>query len=149
MERRAFIKHGCTACLLITAGIMLPTVSSAGNKRKVYKTELNENKDAEIPLEIFNEGNLQIVRIKRWYYDIAVHKEEDGTYSAFLMKCTHMDNQLEITGNGFVCDKHGSEFDKTGAVTNGPAERSLKKYPTTIKETTLLITIGNDAEENE
>jgi len=140
MERRRFIKTGCAFCLLTAAGVALPSLTAtAGTKRKVYKTELNDNKQAEIPLALFAESSLQIVRIKHSYYDIAVHKEEDGSYKAMLMKCTHMDNQLNITDSGFLCSQHGSEYDTKGIVTKGPAETPLFIYETNINETTLFI----------
>ncbi len=148
MERRQFLKTGCSFCLLAAAGTMLPTLLSyAGDKTKVYKTTINENKQAEIPLDLFESGNLQFIRIKHWYYDIAVHKEEDATYTAILMKCTHMDNQLNITGEGFQCSLHGSKFDKKGVVTQGPAESPLTTYATTVQDKTLLITIPHNEEE--
>ena len=147
MQRRQFIKTGCSFCLLAAAGTMLPTLLSyPGSKNKVYKTTINENKQAEIPLSLFETGNLQFVRIKHWYYDIAVHKEEDGTYTAILMKCTHMDNQLSVNADGFECSLHGSHFDKKGAVTQGPAELPLTTYATTVQDQSIFISIPNSEE---
>lgn len=147
MQRRTFLKASCSFCLLAATGSMLSALPAlAGAKNKVFKTTLNDNNQAEIPLSLFEESTLQFVRIKGTYYDIALHKEEDGTYTALLMKCTHMDNQLTITGEGFRCSQHGSEFDKTGAVTKGPAEVPLTTYPTTVNETSVLITILSNEE---
>ena len=100
-----------------------------------------------MPLSLFEEGNLKFVRIKHWFYDIAVHKEEDQAYTAILMKCTHMDNQLNITGDGFRCSLHGSEFGKQGEVIKGPAERALKTYETTIVNENLVIKIDKNEDE--
>lgn len=148
MERRHFIKATCGICLLAAAGAMLPSIAAYGKDRgKVYKTELNGNNEVIIPLELFNETTLQVVRVKKQYYDIAVHKKEDGTFDAILMKCTHMDNQLTITGEGFHCNLHGSEFDKQGAVVKGPAEQPLTMYTTTINEGNLIINIPKQEEE--
>ncbi len=134
------MKTGCQLCLLTASGVMLPSLMSlAGDKNKVYKTTLNDKKQAELPLELFAETNLQIVRVKRSMYDIAVHKQEDGTYRAMEMKCTHMDNQLQLTGEGFRCSLHGSEFDTKGDVTKGPAETGLAVYETSMDEKTLFI----------
>ena len=40
---------------------------------------------------------------------------------------------------GFTCNLHGSKFDQEGHVTNGPAARSLKKYPTEIVSNQIII----------
>lgn len=128
-------------CLLGAAGYLLPTLAGCATaKSSVYKTPINGN-TISVPLSLFESANLQIVRPAGWYYDIAVHKQEDGSYTALLMKCTHMDNQLTITGSGFNCSLHGSVFNKDGAVQKGPAERALQHYQTSIQSNQLIITI--------
>jgi len=70
---------------------------------------------------------------------IAVHKKANDVYDSMLMQCTHQQNQLIPTGNGYVCNLHGSQFDKEGKVMKGPAENALKKYPTSIDRDKLII----------
>ncbi len=74
--------------------------------------------------------------------DIALRKEQDGTYTALLMRCTHADNPLVSTGNGFICNLHGSTFDKEGSVTKGPAALPLRKYSVEIVSDNILIHIN-------
>ncbi|PZF70799.1 Rieske (2Fe-2S) protein [Taibaiella soli] len=141
MERREFVKASCKLCLLGAAGLMLPgmiNTAKAGND-KYYKTKVNDQNQLEIPLSLFDETTLQIVRVKGWDYDLAVHKKEDGTFAAMLMKCTHMDNQLSITGSGFTCSMHGSQYDKDGKVVKGPAETPLLQYKAIINQNTIII----------
>ena len=142
MERRAFIKSGCTFCLLGAAGMLLPMLESCGTAQKtaVYKTAAIGNK-IEIPVSLFTEKKIQIVRAKGQYYDIAVQQHEDKTYTALLMRCTHMDNQLNLSGNGYRCSLHGSEIDNEGHVKKGPAEQPLKRYHVTQEKDKLIITI--------
>jgi len=142
MERRKFIKSGCSFCLLGAAGMLLPMLESCGTAQKttVYKTQANGNR-VEVPLSLFATSKLQLVRAKGQYYDIAVQQHEDKTYSALLLRCTHMDNQLNVSGNGYHCSLHGSEFDTNGNVKKGPAEQPLKKYPVTIENDKLVINI--------
>lgn len=141
MERRKFLKSSCQLCLLGAAGYLLPTLTScATSKTSVYKATITGNTIA-IPLSLFDTSNLQIVRPKGWMYDLAVHKKEDGSFDALLMKCTHMDNQLNVTGSGFSCSLHGSTFDKQGNVQKGPAEHPLQQYQTKIETNQIIITV--------
>lgn len=147
MQRRKFIKTGCSLCLLTAAGLFVPTVTSMAMARvKPYKTKVNDKNQAEIPVSLFEETNLQIVRIKGTFYDIALHKNEEGSYTAFLMRCTHMDNQLQLTSQGFRCSQHGSEYDKNGQVTKGPSELPLQTYTTTVSNDLILINIPKNEE---
>ena len=63
------------------------------------------------------------------------------TYSALLMQCTHMDNQLSAEQNGFSCSLHGSRFNSEGNVIKGPAEMPLKKYETSVNNENIIIKI--------
>lgn len=138
MERRDFLKTGCTFCLLGAVGMMLPVSVAAKGKRRVFKTEELEKK-IEVPLSEFAESSIVILRVKKWDYDVAVEKNEDNTYSAILLKCTHMDNGLNVSGGGYMCSMHGSEFDKQGAVVKGPAEIPLTKYAVITNENSIII----------
>ncbi len=139
MERRAFLKSSCTLCILGTAGLMFPSlVSCSGGKQSVYKAAIQGNK-VSIPLALFEEQNVRQVRPKGWLYDIAVHQLDDKSFHAILMKCSHMDNQLTLTGSGFQCALHGSRFNKEGVPQNGPAERTLTFYRTAIENENLII----------
>lgn len=138
MERRKFIKSSCNFCLLGAAGILATNLSGCSPAAyPVFKTEVNNN-IIEIPLTLFDKAQLQFIRPKGLYHDIAVHKKED-TYTALLLECTHQENSLTPTGNGYHCNFHGSEFDKDGRVKKGPAELPLKKYKTSINQNNLII----------
>ncbi len=142
MQRKEFIKSTCNFCLLGAAGFALPYLTGCSPAIPVYKTAINNNQ-AELPLTLFDKSNLQLVRPKGWYYDIAVQKKENNVYAAILLKCTHQDNQLTASGNGYQCSLHGSQFDATGKVKKGPAEKSLKTYNTTVIDNKLIINIQN------
>ncbi len=54
--------------------------------------------------------------------------------AAFSLLCTHQTCLLtqEISGEGFVCPCHGSQFDKLGRVLAGPATVDLPWYGLTL-----------------
>ena len=140
MNRKEFIKTGCGFCM---SGLALSLAALSGCAPAAYQVFKAEpvNNMLEIPLQLFEKGNMQLVRPKGWQYDIAVQKHEDGTYAALLLQCTHMDNQLNVAQNGFACSLHGSRFNKDGNVLNGPAEIPLKKFPVTISNNNIIIKI--------
>lgn len=137
MDRRDFVKQSCVACLLAGAGMMAGSLSSCASL-PVYKTVVDANK-INVPVSLFANGDFQVIRPKDFFYNIGLRKEADGSYTALLLRCTHADNQLTPTGNGYKCNLHGSAFDKEGHVTQGPAERPLKRYPTEIINNQIII----------
>lgn len=126
-------------CLAIGAGMVVGSLSSCATL-PVYKTTIADSK-VTVPVTLFAQGDFQIIQPKNMYYNIGLRKENDGTYTALLLRCTHADNQLTSTGNGYKCSLHGSAFDKEGRVTQGPAEHALKKYQTNVINNQIIINL--------
>jgi len=134
MERRAFLKTTCKLCALGAAGIALPQViTSCGNLQSLSITLPIEKGKISVPISLFEKETIQLIRPKGWMYNIAVFKTIIG-FDAVLMKCTHMDNQLHPSFEGFRCNMHGSEFNKEGKVKKGPAEKDLQHFDVVLKE---------------
>lgn len=125
-------------CLAVGAGLVAASSLSSCATLPVYKTTVANNK-VTVPVSLFAQSDFQVIQPKDLFYNIGLRKEKDGTYTALLLRCTHADNQLISTGNGFKCNLHGSTFDKEGQVTQGPAERALKKYQTEIIADHIII----------
>ena len=49
----------------------------------------------------------------------------ESGFSALSLICTHLGCTVENDAEGFACPCHGSQFDKDGNVTHGPAEKHL------------------------
>jgi len=139
MDRRKFVKQSCSVCLAAGSGMLIGSLASCGTL-PVYKTSVANN-TVTVPVALFKKGDFQLVQPKNLYYNIGLKKESDGSYTALLLRCTHADNQLITAGNGFKCTLHGSAFDNEGHVTNGPAVRPLKRYPTQIISGHVVIYI--------
>jgi Rieske Fe-S protein len=139
MERRDFIKSGCQLCLLAGAAVAIPGILACGAaKYPVFNATIAENR-VSVPVSLFDAAKIQFIRPKGLFYDIAVEKKEDGSYTALLLQCTHQDNQLTPTGDGFRCSMHGSFFNKAGYAMKGPAESPLTKYKTAVNQNALII----------
>ena len=137
MDRRDFVKQSCIACIAAGAGMLIGSLSSCATL-PVYKTSIDAS-TVTVPASLFAQGDFRVIQPNGFFYNIGLRKEADGTYTALLLRCTHADNQLAPAGNGFKCSLHGSSFDKEGRVTQGPAERSLKKYQTEIISDQIVI----------
>ena len=73
---------------------------------------------------------------------VLVTQTAQGAYSAFTSTCTH--EQCTITGfqsGAFVCPCHGSQFNSSGAVQQGPATRALQRFNTQFTNNVLTITV--------
>ena len=142
MHRRKFISSSCKICLLGAAGYSLLQLESCSPATSVFKTPI-ANGNLNVPLSLFDKNTLQIVRPNGWYYDVAVQKNQDNSYIALLLQCTHQENQLTVSSAGYHCSLHGSNFDKQGNVRKGPAEQPLHHFETSIDNNILNIHINN------
>jgi Rieske Fe-S protein len=142
MERRKFLSSSCRICLLGAAGFSLTQLIGCATTFPVYKTSI-ANGDLNVPLNLFEKSAVQIVRPAGWYYDVAVQKNPDNSYTALLLQCTHQENQLTPTGTGYHCSLHGSDFDKQGNVRKGPAEQPLHHFETSVNNDIVSVHVKN------
>jgi Rieske Fe-S protein len=124
--------------MAIGSGMLIGSLASCASALPVYKTEMADNQ-VTVPVSLFANAGFQVIQPKGMYYNIGLKKENDGSFTALLLRCTHADNQLTAAGNGFKCTLHGSTFDNDGRVTKGPAERPLKRYPTQVISGQVVI----------
>jgi cytochrome b6-f complex iron-sulfur subunit len=75
--------------------------------------------------------------------NILVIQTAQGTFSAFTAVCTHEQNIITgfQSGATFVCPAHGSQFNTSGAVVQGPATRALQRFNTQFTNNVLTITV--------
>ena len=123
--------------MAVGAGVTLGSLTSCASF-PVYTTSVRK-KEIAVPLSLFVDQNIRIIRAKELGYDIALRKENDGQYTALLLRCTHASNSLTYTGSEFRCPLHGSRFDEEGGVTRGPATTSLSKLATKISDEAIVI----------
>lgn len=76
-------------------------------------------------------GSAAIVRTALGNFLLARTSQE--AFTALTAMCTHEGNTVtNFTGSQFVCPVHGSQFNLSGTVAQGPATRPLTTYPTTV-----------------
>jgi len=72
---------------------------------------------------------------------VIIAKISGNAIIAVSSQCTHAGATLEyINSTGkFYCSAHGSNFNQTGTVANGPASSALKQYKTSLDGTKLRV----------
>ena len=74
---------------------------------------------------------------------VIVAKTTAGTYIALAAACTHQGTSVQFQPNAdnFLCPNHGSQFNTSGAVLNGPAAAPLQVYTVTQTGNILRIKV--------
>ena len=80
--------------------------------------------------------------VKAGSNSILVTRAAQDSFTAVTAICTH--EQCEVTGfqsGAFVCPCHGSRYNTSGAVVQGPATRPLALFNTQFTNNVLTITV--------
>jgi nitrite reductase/ring-hydroxylating ferredoxin subunit len=130
LSRRSLLS--ALAAALATAGLASASdvALAAAKKYKLCKTT-----DIKV-------GGSKVVRLTTGQA-LYVTQPKKNVFRAFDVYCTHQRVVLGAqVGKNIVCGVHGSKFSTdTGAVTQGPAQRALKKYTVTVAGTQVSVTI--------
>lgn len=145
MDRRKFLRTGCISCM--SGGLILGILESCGST-KIAAGKISGS-DMIVPLSDFEimKGDKKefkkylVVQNEILQYPICVYRFDENNYEALLMKCTHQGAELQVFGDKLQCPAHGSEFNDHGEVQSGPANTSLRKFPITIADNQLKISL--------
>lgn len=144
MDRKEFIKACGMACVAsLGISTLLQSCASAhyyasnelsGEYLKVSTTEFTQDKKGQ-PIN----RKYVLVKSEKLQFPIYLYKLSDSDYSALWMECSHQGAELSAQGEFLTCPSHGSEFDKNGTVTQGPAQKNLRKFKTKIESEFIYI----------
>ena len=65
-------------------------------------------------------------------------------FSALSLVCTHLGCTLETKGDSFACPCHGSRFDNSGNVMQGPASQALHALRVELRTQDGMLLIHTD-----
>ena len=66
----------------------------------------------------------------------------ENVVTALTAICTHEGCTVSnSSGNQFVCPCHGSTYNTSGTVANGPANRALQAFPTQVANGVVTFTV--------
>lgn len=144
MDRKKFIKICGLTCL---GGLPLAGLQGCSAVKMVSAPI--EGTDLLLPLAEFKtlvKGEKKfrkylVVQNKQLQYPICVYRLGAAEYVALLMRCTHQGTELQAFGSKLQCPAHGSEFDNKGGVQNGPADKALRRFPVTVQNFQLKISL--------
>lgn len=131
--RRRFV--GACACALLGAGF-------AGCASLVARQVSSVDGRVELALAHYPEltergGSLRIV-VDGQADPVYVLAHGDGSFTALSPICTHLGCTVEIEGERLVCPCHGSTYDRSGTVLQGPAALPLTRFPARLSSDGLL-----------
>ena len=145
MDRKKFIKTCVYTCM---CGSVLSTVLQSCTASKILSGNIiGDNLIVALKdFEANSDNDKQykkyvIVQNELLQFPICVYRFNENEYHALWMRCTHQGNELQVFGDKLQCPAHGSEFDNTGIVRNGPADRSLRTFPVTVNNKQLKISL--------
>jgi nitrite reductase/ring-hydroxylating ferredoxin subunit len=145
MHRKKFLQQ----CVRCSVGILIaPSVLQSCGGTKYLSAPIVENQLTVLlsAFEIIKNGAVQyhkyiVVQNESLQYPICVYRTSSDRFQALWMKCTHQGTELQVFGDRLQCPAHGSEFSNTGAIQNGPADKPLRTFSTTLTEQNLKINL--------
>jgi cytochrome b6-f complex iron-sulfur subunit len=150
--RRQFCVHACQAASVAAVGSILnncgdsnPASPSGGSTPQlptaastVASNQVSLTIDSASPLA--NVGSAALVQNSLGGFLVA-HTGQDA-FTALTAVCTH--EGCTVTGfdnQRYVCPCHGSQYDTSGRVVNGPAPTALRAFPTQFSNNVLMFTV--------
>ena len=140
MERRDFLHDISQATVAICAGSLIAACSkSSDNNVPAPPGGGNALVTANLNSELTSVGSSKISG------SVIVIRTAAGnaaaSFVALSLICTHQGCTVnyDSAASGFKCPCHGSEYNISGAVTQGPAPSALSKYTVKVTNNTLTV----------
>ena len=73
---------------------------------------------------------------------LAIVRTGSTTFLALSRICPHQGATVNLFGNGFLCPRHGAQFDASGTWIGGQRTSSMRSYATSYDAATGTLTIG-------
>ncbi len=140
VERRAFLRRARDVSLCVAVGGSLPLLSACAGVP--YAHFRRSGTLLRVPRSAFETSPGVLLDFPEEGMPIYVHRHGEGKYSAVLTRCTHLGCQAAPDQERIRCPCHGSEYSMDGRVLQGPAERALTRYATSVEGDEILVEVG-------
>lgn len=139
MNRRDFIQKSLFAAGGITAVSML-IESCSKNNNSPSPAPAAPTVNFTIDISTSQYKALQTNGNYVYSSNLIIARDSQGNFIALYDVCPHAGCTIMFNGtNQFPCPCHGSVFDESGNVINGPAASGVKKYNTSLSGTQLHV----------
>lgn len=139
MTRQEFFK---LAGLGAAAAVALPTCIAGGLITSCREEEDVPSAPSNVDFTVdISSGNLSANGGFMVKNGIVIARTNTGSFLAVSAACTHQGTNVNYnaSSNNFTCPNHGAQFSNTGTVVQGPANKNLTVYNTSLTGTTLRI----------
>ena len=133
MERSKFLKVLGSGAVLACTGCL----ASCSSKSDPTPTNVNFTLDLSLP----ENAALATVGGSLSKSGVILARLSTTAFAAVSIACTHEGTSVtyQTAQQNFFCPNHGSKFDKSGTVLNGPASKALQKYNTELTGNSLRV----------
>lgn len=142
LGRRTFLINSGT--LLTLGAAAIPTLQVLTGCTSINEIQVREERGRiRVPLSAFgntdNVAPVVLALVNGYKHPVAIIMSNNNSVHALYAMCTHKHCPLDVDSTGFSCNCHGSTFDLTGSVTNGPAKDPLTILPVTKDGEFLVV----------
>lgn len=136
MDRKDFLAQVGVGAAALLAPICLGGIAGCGKSDSTPSAPSNVDFTLDISTGALASNGGYLVN-----QGVLVARTSTGSFLAVSAACTHEGTLVTFSSanTNFVCPNHGAKFSSTGAVTQGPATRSLTTYQTALNGTSLRV----------
>lgn len=140
MKRKEFIEKFALGGSIL---FFVPTfIESCSKSNSEVANEPSSSNPIEIDLTSSQFSTLNVIGGYGYNGNIIIIHTGENQFTALSKICTHQNCTVSYNSTAKIlpCFCHGSEYNLSGNVVRGPAQRSLKKYNVEINGDLLIIT---------
>jgi Rieske Fe-S protein len=157
-SRRQFCAHACQAASLMAVGALLPACGGGDDGNPTSPTPPATNQalpvlngsasgrtiSVSVSGALASAGSAALVNatVQSQPASFLVFRNSQTSFNVLTAICTHEGCTVDrFNGQLFVCPCHDSKYTTNGTVANGPANRALTSFQSTLSGDTLSFSV--------
>jgi len=157
-SRRQFCAHACQAASLVAVSALLPACGGGGDGNPtnpsggggtgqalpvINATVSGRTVSVSVSGSLANPGSAALVQASSVQPNVfLVFRDSTAAFTVLTAVCTHEGCTVDsFNGQLYTCPCHGSKYTTGGGVANGPANRALQTFASTLSGTTLTFNV--------